>query len=363
MISAGISRDLCHAKTLIGPYRQPLIGLINVKVLAHTNPDFELDLIVILDNSTRWNSTYNSLKRGLAIKPYIQLFCLQFQAVLSDDALSETDWEELGEIVIALEPFHTATLHVEGRAGRGHHGAVWETLPILEVLLGLMEAGREAAGSSPLAVAHQNAWDKLNKYYNKTDTSHEIYGAATLLHPARRKAYFDEQWTSKEGKAMKNKMIASLKKTWEQEYQGQAPRATTPLEQPKARKGFLDDHFKKVQSATSDPFSAFINAAPTEFADESAENLITWWMKDDNSALRQMALDLISIPAMSAEVERVFSSAKRLITPDRNRLSDTTIEILQLLKYWWNNETVREALQKHQQHQRGDRYSSAGFPI
>jgi hypothetical protein len=67
----------------------------------------------------------------------------------------------------------------------------------LEALLSVMEEGRlklERAGRgiSPLAVAHQNAWAKLNKYYNKTDNSHDIYAAATLLHPARRKAYFDD---------------------------------------------------------------------------------------------------------------------------------------------------------------------------
>jgi hypothetical protein len=36
---------------------------------------------------------------------------------------------------------------------------------------------------------------------------------------------------------------------------------------------------------------------------------------------------------MSAEVERVFSSAKRLVAPDRIRLNDETIEYLELLKY------------------------------
>jgi hypothetical protein len=46
-----------------------------------------------------------------------------------------------------------------------------------------------------------------------------------------------------------------------------------------------------------------------------------------------MTFDLISIPAISAEVERVFSSTKRLITSDCNCPSDETIEILQLLKY------------------------------
>jgi hypothetical protein len=43
---------------------------------------------------------------------------------------------------------------------------------------------------------------------------------------------------------------------------------------------------------------------------------------------------------MSAEVERVFSSAKRLITPDPNRLGSDTIEAVELLKDWWMNDIV-----------------------
>jgi hypothetical protein len=38
--------------------------------------------------------------------------------------------------------------------------------------------------------------------------------------------------------------------------------------------------------------------------------------------LAQLAPDLISIPAISAEVDRVFSQAKRLITTDRKGLAD-----------------------------------------
>jgi hypothetical protein len=34
--------------------------------------------------------------------------------------------------------------------------------------------------------------------------------------------------------------------------------------------------------------------------------------------LRQLAFDTLSIPAMSAEIERVLSSAKKLLTPERN---------------------------------------------
>ena len=43
---------------------------------------------------------------------------------------------------------------------------------------------------------------------------------------------------------------------------------------------------------------------------------------------------------MSVEVERVFSSTKRAITIDRNRLDDDTIGKLELLKYWWQHDLV-----------------------
>ena len=39
---------------------------------------------------------------------------------------------------------------------------------------------------------------------------------------------------------------------------------------------------------------------------------------------------------MSAELERVFSQAKRTITDDRNRLSAKTFEEAQCLKHWFD---------------------------
>ncbi len=46
-----------------------------------------------------------------------------------------------------------------------------------------------------------------------------------------------------------------------------------------------------------------------------------------------MALDLFSIPGMSAECERVFSQAKKMIMDERNRLSPETVEADQLQKH------------------------------
>jgi hypothetical protein len=45
-----------------------------------------------------------------------------------------------------------------------------------------------------------------------------------------------------------------------------------------------------------------------------------------------MAFDILSIPGMSAEVERVFSSAKKLITEERNRLGSDSVEACEIQK-------------------------------
>lgn len=47
-----------------------------------------------------------------------------------------------------------------------------------------------------------------------------------------------------------------------------------------------------------------------------------------------MAVDILSIPAMSAEPERLFSGAKIRITDRRNRLGSDVIEALECLKSW-----------------------------
>ena len=50
-----------------------------------------------------------------------------------------------------------------------------------------------------------------------------------------------------------------------------------------------------------------------------------------------MALDLLSIPAMSAEPERLFSGAGITVTERRNRLNSESIKALECLKSWYES--------------------------
>jgi hypothetical protein len=76
-------------------------------------------------------------------------------------------------------------------------------------------------------------------------------------------------------------------------------------------------------------------------------NPIEWWIekKADWPILAQLALDLLAIPAMAAEDERVFSSTGKLITADRNQLDEDSIEAVECLRHWYR---ARKALKRKQ---------------
>jgi hypothetical protein len=73
-------------------------------------------------------------------------------------------------------------------------------------------------------------------------------------------------------------------------------------------------------------------------------NPITWWnnQKELFPSLYLFAFDTLAIPAMSAECERVFSSTKKLLTPERSRLQPDIIEASECLKNWWDRGLIQQ---------------------
>lgn len=68
------------------------------------------------------------------------------------------------------------------------------------------------------------------------------------------------------------------------------------------------------------------------------ESPLDWWLASPQRArwpkLSQWAINILSIPAMSAEPERVFSGARRTISWERMQLGEETIQMLECLKHW-----------------------------
>ena len=75
---------------------------------------------------------------------------------------------------------------------------------------------------------------------------------------------------------------------------------------------------------------------------------LDWWLHDEQweswPQLSQMAIDILSIPAMSTEPERVFSEAQRTISWDRMQLEQEIIEKIECLKSWMHQNIAVGAL-------------------
>ena len=72
---------------------------------------------------------------------------------------------------------------------------------------------------------------------------------------------------------------------------------------------------------------------------KDVKNPIEWWKMratGDGSfpLLARFAFDVFSIPAMASETERTFSLAKLVMTSQRQRISDNSINKILCLKNW-----------------------------
>ena len=57
-----------------------------------------------------------------------------------------------------------------------------------------------------------------------------------------------------------------------------------------------------------------------------------------------MAMDILSIPVMSDEPERVFSEGRQTISWERTQLGAETIEKIECLKHWRRSGIAEEQL-------------------
>ena len=115
--------------------------------------------MVILNNSTRWNSIYASLHRTLALRKRIKSFYFKYRVDISKDLLNNKEQSLLKEIVNGLKPFYEVTLRLEGQAKFGHYSAIQEALPTISALLKAMETSKARAKQAygpryPLVIAY-----------------------------------------------------------------------------------------------------------------------------------------------------------------------------------------------------------------
>ena len=90
--------------------------------------------------------------------------------------------------------------------------------------------------------------------------------------------------------------------------------------------GFYDED---TATTDRDEYEEYIRMAPVP-----CEKPLEWWgaRREEYPRLSRLAFDLLSIPLMSAECERVFSAAKRFVTDERNKLREDILEAMIVLR-------------------------------
>ncbi|OAQ57382.1 hypothetical protein VFPPC_12483 [Pochonia chlamydosporia 170] len=93
-----------------------------------------------------------------------------------------------------------------------------------------------------------------------------------------------------------------------------------------------------------DEYKRYCKEPVMEMDPDEVFDPLEWWQESTQQKvypyLSKMALDLLSIPAMSAEVERLFSSCKITITDRRNRIGIDAVEAIECLKSWLRENNV-----------------------
>lgn len=101
-----------------------------------------------------------------------------------------------------------------------------------------------------------------------------------------------------------------------------------------------------MTSVIDDEYTQYINSALVILDESKIKdfNPRAWWLEPTQRRtypnLSKMALDFLSVPAMSAEVERLFSSCKITITNRRNRIGIDAVEAIECLKSWLRKNNI-----------------------
>lgn len=323
--------------------------------------DVKAELLVV-PNDTRWNSTCDAIARAQKLRPAVQQY-LDLHRGPAEDQLSSADWQNLALVHEILQPFRVYTLALEGNKD---NGALYDIIRLFESLRKILTSAycQHLVPRPQLAASLDFAIKKLNKYYNDAQLPSVVY-AAVVLHPDLKMRYFEAVYRDNPTKldSIKSKVQDIWAKHYERtfptsaECETQQSQMYADIQTESQAEPSQTTEFGGTASQVDDLFNSWKLEYPgsasqlgggdiggsfgeldTYLSEPSQKttNPVEWWIANEERypILSKLALNIHSIPAMSAECERVFSNTKLVLTERRCRMGDNAIEANQVLRSW-----------------------------
>lgn len=283
---------------------------------------------------TRWNGWLLMIEEAFQTRPILDALLARCHGSLELMILSDGDWQLLKHIAEFLTPFKEVT-----KKNESHKTTLDSFQPSMEFLINHFEKQQTIHTRREVMLRPINtAWLLFEKYYSLIDQS-GAYITALLLHPERRVKWLKKRWTTTEKKWLTTglKRARDLWLDYKQRLQPEPTVAAASTEKLSAFEKWQQD---QDVVPDEDDFTAFINAQPCKLpiVDGRQLSVIEWWtsplQRQSYVALSQLAIDVLSAFAMSAESERTFSSARRTTSWERSQLDGATIRHSELSKDW-----------------------------
>lgn len=187
-----------------------------------------------------------------------------------------------------------------------------------------------------------------------------IYYASLALYPGYSWRYFDKIWKHRPDWVEAAKKM--VREVWEKEYSlldimdlatsipkdnGKRPADEDffdPFAAPSEKKRRLEESQQaeaQTLQVSGDEYDAWL----ADKADKAhPQDVFQYWYERRHKypRLSRMALDFLTIPAMSSECERLFSSAGRMMTQQRTSLAAAMVSMCQALRSWYRSGIARD---------------------
>jgi hypothetical protein len=284
----------------------------------------EKALLPISETVTRWNSTFLMLKRALEIREALSI-------VLSGEGeerifpTNET-WRHIETVVSFLELFYKITQELQGdkclTSAVPSYNELFDHLDDWnDTLCEKLDAGdtdlRRDSGMS-IEAGHwlegiEASRDLLSKYYSKTDS--RLYSCVTFCDPRMRGYYwmdagYEPIWI--------HKARCQVEDVYNSRYALHGRKIILSGRNGAEDEDSIQRAMKKRACVATDEVTLYAQGA---VAHVSSDPLV-WWKTHaaEFPGLARMSLDMLTIPATTANVERVFSQAKLILTDGRSVL-------------------------------------------